>query len=453
MHILHYSLGLPPYRSGGLTKYATDLMIAQVSNGDIVSLLYPGDYIFWLFSQTYIKKNNTYNGISVFEIINPPPVPLLHGVLTPNDIRIPKKTLSGKAIKQFYNNINPEVFHIHTLMGLPLELILYFREKGVKILFTSHDCYGLCLKVNFINQNGVFCNSPGGTLCALCNKDAPCSLFLRVRNSKYLLRYKTKLASIPIKIGTENIKALKDVFITQKRCNEYDALLKFYRNLFDLIDCFHFNSNVSRVVYEGYLTPKQSIVLPISHSGIKDFRRIKKIDKDHIKLAFIGSTTTFKGYKMLKNVLYELNKRALKNWKLQVWGSGTGKDIECDNIMHMGHYSPNDLYQVFNELDLLIVPSICNESFSLITLEALSFGVPVLVSDNVGAKDIIAEYNPEFVFNPIKEVLYLKLQEILNNPMLLEDYNRKICVNKFEYSLEDHSQKIKQLYQSIISIR
>lgn len=29
MKILHYNLGLPPYRSGGLTKYSTDLMIEQ----------------------------------------------------------------------------------------------------------------------------------------------------------------------------------------------------------------------------------------------------------------------------------------------------------------------------------------------------------------------------------------------------------------------------------------
>lgn len=30
MKILHYSLGLPPYRTGGLTKFATDLMEQQI---------------------------------------------------------------------------------------------------------------------------------------------------------------------------------------------------------------------------------------------------------------------------------------------------------------------------------------------------------------------------------------------------------------------------------------
>lgn len=33
MKIIHYFLGFPPYRSGGLTKYAFDLMKAQVNDG------------------------------------------------------------------------------------------------------------------------------------------------------------------------------------------------------------------------------------------------------------------------------------------------------------------------------------------------------------------------------------------------------------------------------------
>ena len=41
----------------------------------------------------------------------------------------------------------------------------------------------------------------------------------------------------------------------------------------------------------------------------------------------------------------------------------------------------------FKQMDLLIVPSIWKETFSLITLEALSYGIPVLISNNVGAKD------------------------------------------------------------------
>ena len=51
MRILHYSLGLPPYRSGGLTKYCTDLMVEQAKSNDEIFLLFPG-------RMNFIKKDN-----------------------------------------------------------------------------------------------------------------------------------------------------------------------------------------------------------------------------------------------------------------------------------------------------------------------------------------------------------------------------------------------------------
>lgn len=41
MRILHYTLGLPPFRSGGLTRYASDLMEEQTKHNEVFHL-YPG---------------------------------------------------------------------------------------------------------------------------------------------------------------------------------------------------------------------------------------------------------------------------------------------------------------------------------------------------------------------------------------------------------------------------
>lgn len=40
---MHYTLGLTPYRNGGLTKYYTDLMLEQISLRHKISLLYPNN--------------------------------------------------------------------------------------------------------------------------------------------------------------------------------------------------------------------------------------------------------------------------------------------------------------------------------------------------------------------------------------------------------------------------
>lgn len=56
-----------------------------------------------------------------------------------------------------------------------------------------------------------------------------------------------------------------------------------------------------------------------------------------------------------------------------------------------GRYSYADLEQIFEKTDVLIAPSVWYETFGYTVLEALSFGVPVIVSNTVGAKDIIPE--------------------------------------------------------------
>ena len=43
MKILHYSLGFPPDRRGGLTKYCIDLMVTQRKLEHDVAMLWPGD--------------------------------------------------------------------------------------------------------------------------------------------------------------------------------------------------------------------------------------------------------------------------------------------------------------------------------------------------------------------------------------------------------------------------
>jgi len=449
MRILHYSLGLPPYRSGGLTKYATDLMLAQQDSGDQVSLLYPGDYTFWKIPKIKIIKNESFNGISVFEIKNSTIVPLLHGVRNPSDIFGQNRKLTDKVLDKFYNDVKPDVIHIHTLMGLPPELIIFLKDKNIRVVFTSHDYYGLCLKVNFINYQGVFCKSPGGIECAMCNQNVPNSLFLRLRNSKFLLKHKERFHS-DSKGLIDKINNSSNVGIpSAKQSKEFATLIEFYNKLFKLIDCFHFNSNVSKSVYENYLNPKQSVVLPISHADIKDLRILKKFYGQHIHLGFIGSTSAYKGFPMLKAALLELNDLGVNNWSLQVWSDPADSDSECDKIIYKGKYSTAYLENIFNEMDLLIVPSIWKETFSLITLEAISHGVPVLVSTNVGAKDIIKMYNPEFIFHPSKEALKSMVHDILKNPSLLTEYNKKILISKFDYFLDDHIQKIKQLYTNL----
>lgn len=182
MNILHYILGYPPHRTGGLTKYALDLIEAEKNLGYNVFVLYPCN--FSLFSnKSKFKKERE----GVYQLTNGMPIPLMYGTKE-TCFFIKKREIVG--FQEFWEELRPDVFHVHTLMGLPKELLAMMKEAGVRIVYTSHDYYGLCPRVNFITSNNSICEGANAKSCTECCKLSPGITFLKVRNSKYVVPLK-----------------------------------------------------------------------------------------------------------------------------------------------------------------------------------------------------------------------------------------------------------------------
>ena len=118
MRILHVSMGLPPFRTGGLNQYCLDLMTEQKRQGEEVALLFPGNYS---FGKTRIKRENHFD-FNLFKIINPLPLALNCGINAPE--RYYRKCNSD-CYEQFLKHYKFDVIHIHCIMGIHLE---FFQE-------------------------------------------------------------------------------------------------------------------------------------------------------------------------------------------------------------------------------------------------------------------------------------------------------------------------------------
>ena len=159
-------------------------MISQSQSGHEVSLLYPGS-INLKYPKTNIHKSQRWKGINVYEIQNPLPIPLLYGIKEPKSF-INNANVDKKDFIKFIDIVSPEIFHIHTLMGLPLEYIQIAKEKKIKLIYTTHDYFGLCPKVNFIDWENKCCQTAYAESCLKCNMTARSTLYLRIRNMKFL---------------------------------------------------------------------------------------------------------------------------------------------------------------------------------------------------------------------------------------------------------------------------
>lgn len=220
--------------------------------------------------------------------------------------------------------------------------------------------------------------------------------------------------------------------------NDYQKLLDYYKKCFSLVDCFHYNSETSKEVFMQYLPTSKGQVVSITHGGIEDHRIRKVYGHDVLHIGFIGNSTPYKGLPLLISMLKDIGMS--ESWDLSVWGGGVGKHPSLP-IYYKGKFGTSTIADVYEAMDVLIVPSIWKETFSLVTLEALSYGVPVIVSDNVGAQDIVKLYNPKFVYHSGDELKSL-ICEILSDKNLLAEFNDKLLSSKWKYSMEEHAKEI-----------
>ena len=384
MRILHYSLGFPPYRTGGLTKFCVDLMEEQKKEGNEVALLWPGR-IQLTSSKTAIRRDKDVNGIKSFEVINPAPVPYDEGI---NDVVSFMKDGDKGAYIGFLECFRPDVIHIHTFMGLNRNFLLAAKEKGIMLVFTTHDFFPICPRVT-LYRNGSVCEDINCIHCPECNVTAlslkkmqllQSPLYRDLKDSRLVKKlrkhHRDEYLGDSVSVSLKNeLKAKSD---------EYINLRDFYRSMFDLMDFVHYNSLISKTVYEEYFGSHNGQVISITHCDIQD-KRIDKQFGPFIRMAYLGPRSVAKGYFRLKKVLGKLWEKR-QDFELNVFFHD---NEQSPFIKQSNRYSYGQLEDIMKNTDVVITPSILYETFGYTVLEALSYGVPVIVSNHVGAKDII----------------------------------------------------------------
>ena len=385
--ILHYSLGFPPYRSGGLTKFCMDLMKEQTAEGHEVSLLWPGEMKL-AGNAVSIRKGAPSGQIDSYEVINPLPVSYDEGI---RDFGAFMYEGDAGVYGEFLEALKPDVIHVHTLMGLHKSFLNAAREKGIRLVFTTHDFFPICPKVTMF-RHGRICASAGSCEeCGVCNNTALSLKKIRLLQSP--LYRAAKDSPIVKKLRKHH----RDEYLgddsgrdgngSAGTAEDFKNLRKNYQEMLSLMDIIHYNSTVAKKAYEKFMTMPEGRVIPISHSDISDRRTAKDLSGDILRIRYLGAQSAAKGYLILKDALDMLwNERQDLILDVHFEPAQNAPYIRVHD-----RFDYSGLEKIFDETDVLIAPSIWYETFGFTVLEALSFGVPVIISGTVGAKDILAE--------------------------------------------------------------
>lgn len=107
MKILIYSLGLPPFRRGGLVNYSVDLAEQLAKEDNEITFLYPGKMPLKRSNSLSFKKRKVNYPFQCYEMINPLPVSLTFGNSIDASPFYEKRDKS--EIRNFIKKLSPDV--------------------------------------------------------------------------------------------------------------------------------------------------------------------------------------------------------------------------------------------------------------------------------------------------------------------------------------------------------
>lgn len=265
----------------------------------------------------------------------------------------------------------------------------------------------------------------------------------------------------------------KTVLISTFHCQDYyhkkwSLVAKLALHLGEWISCrVPDKTIVVSDTLNKYTKEKYSIEPELIYNGTKieedfDWSILNKWDlKRDRYVVFVGRLIRHKGAHNLIEAFKGLDKEGKISpyLKLVIVGDGFYTDDYVTelrdstrnngNIIFTGNLEGQELRSVFAGASLFVQPSEA-EGLSITLLEAMGYGVPILVSDIVENTDVVRDMGYVFKTNDVED-LKTKLDEILNsNP----DFSDKIARAKTEieekYNWEKITQKTLRLYNDQI---
>jgi glycosyltransferase involved in cell wall biosynthesis len=220
------------------------------------------------------------------------------------------------------------------------------------------------------------------------------------------------------------------------------------------------NGIQSNQIFDGcYFVNNKSLQNSIdTHSNKILLRTSLGIDSNDLVLLFVGKFVEFKQPLLLIKAAAEV-KKIHKNISVLFVGSG---ELEYKmnslaeqlniSVYFTGFLNQNELWKGYLMADIFVLPSNSEETWGLVTNEAMLFGLPVLVSNQIGsAEDLVYSSKMGRVFNPNKNDLTETILEFITDPNNLEFPNLD-CQNHIlnYYSMQRATEGLKKAISQLL---
>ncbi len=403
LRVLQVIHGFPPYYMAGsevytykLTKALASLPGTEVSVFSRVEDPYP---------TPYSMRREDFDGIPVYRIVK-----------GSRDYLFEDKYLDPRvddAFRKFLAEIHPDIVHIGHLSHLSTNLVAIAKAAKIPVVFTLHDYWMQCLRGQLITSKMQLCPGPSEDRCVTC------------------MRYYFRSA----KEAREHYR-------------QWDA---HARAICAQVDHFIAPCRFLQKKFEEWGIPADRIsYLDYGFDGTP-FQNFKKESSPKIRFGFTGRIIPVKGVDLLIEAINGLDPSLVE---LNIFGASNSETpylkrlVKNGNVKFLGDYDNRDIADVFQEIDVLIVPSRWYENSPLVIHEAFLAGVPIITANIGGMAELVKDGENGLLFqvNDPKD-LQAKMQRFLDHPELLHTLTKPVTPVR---SIQEDAQDILAIYRKVL---
>ena len=300
------------------------------------------------------------------------------------------------------DDFNPEVIHTNGLYDISPIVWKIAKRRGIRVVHTLRDYFLMCPRVS------LTCSHSSGT----CQKPTfVCKLYRSVNrnSSKYV-----DVVTAPSALVLNTLKS--------------DG---------------YFKESLGKVVPNATEFDEESV--------LKICQKRQEISYSAPQFVFLGSLIQVKGIQWLIESF-----RSLENPDVKLYIAGKGKLEEYvksaakqdSRIQFVGFLGEKEVSELLEKTDVLIAPSIWEEPFGRIVLDAYKHAMPVIVSDCGALPTLVEEGRTGLVVNSKEsDSLENAMRYFIRNPEKIAEFSKNSAKKIKSFSLDAQYQMFWDVYQ------
>lgn len=302
-----------------------------------------------------------------------------------------------RSVKRILDKENPDLVHTHNLAGFSVAVWRAAKECALPIVHTTRDYYLLCPRSHMFR---------GGQNC--CDICISCKPYANVR------KHFSRLVNAAVGVS---------YFILNVHTSHG-----------------YFPSAQKSVIYNACVLPKHTEEKQVEYSR-------------PLRFGYLGRLHPTKGVHRLLEAFLRLNPGIAELWIAGKGDESYEKTLKRtsegrNDIRWLGFVSPDELLR---NVDILIVPSLWQEPFARVPIEALAYGVPVLVSNRGGSAELAFE-GAVWTFDPEEPgALEALMEKCISERRKLREWSIQARERAKLFSPEAVASKYLNVYQTVLS--